>query len=232
MALGSPLPVRPRTAGFFYLLNTLTILAAIFCFRGIVVPSDPAATAANLLAHESLYRAGFALELISTACSVTVAALLYELLKPVDPGLSLLAALFRIVACSVAIVGYVFQLAPLLLVGSAGATGSNPNDVSALGILVFRLHSAISDIVIVYFGFHFVLLGLLIMKSSFLPRALGALALVGGLAALVFLVPAFSRVMLPYVAGIGLVVEQSLTWWLLIKGVDGKGLLPSRSTTP
>src|SRR5215470_13693169 len=67
---------RARVAGGFYLLNIVTIFVAIFFLRGIIVSSDVAATAANVLAHETSFRLGFALELISTACSIAVTALL------------------------------------------------------------------------------------------------------------------------------------------------------------
>lgn len=219
---GTSPTVKARVAGLFYLLNILTIFAAIFCFRGIIVPRVPAATAANLIAHESLYRTGFALELVSTACSVAVAALLYELLKPVNSSVSLLAAFFRLIACTVAIVGYVFQLAPLLVVGGVTLDGVKADELPALGMLLFRLHNLASDILIVFFGLHFVLLGYLVIKSSFLPRALGVLACVGGLGGMIFFVPPLARAVFPYVVGVGLVAEVSLALWLLIKGVNAE----------
>jgi len=212
--------VKARLAGLFYLLNTLTIFAAIYCFRGIIAPRDPAATAANVLAHQSLYHLGFALELLSTACSVAVAALLYEVLKPVDSSMSLLAAFFRLIACAVALVGYVFQLAPLLVAGGVPLNGVRPDELTALGMLLYRLHNPASDIVIVFFGFHFVLLAYLILRASFLPRALGVFASLAGLGAIAFLVPPLARAAFPYLVGVGLPAEVSLTLWLLIKGVN------------
>jgi hypothetical protein len=49
----------------------------------ITVYSDPTATARNILAHESLFRFGFAAELITLVCDTTVALIFYDLLKPV-----------------------------------------------------------------------------------------------------------------------------------------------------
>lgn len=208
-----------RAAGFFYLLNILTILSAVYCFRGLIIPRDPAATATNLLAHESLFRLGSAFELISTACSIAVAALLYELLKPVNATVSLLAAFFRLMACAVAVVGYVLQLAPLQLLGGAQPlSGIKSEEVPAIALLLYRLHGPVSDMVIVFFGFHFVLIGYLIFRSKFLPRGLGVLVGFGGLVGLTFLAPPLARHFFPYLIAIGLLVEVSLTVWLLAKG--------------
>src|SRR5215471_11288821 len=102
---------KARTAGVCYLLNILTILIAVFFFRGFVVSGDAAATAAHVLSREPLFRSGIAFETISTACSIAVAALFYALFKPVNGSLSLLP-FFRLIACAIAAVGYLFQLAP------------------------------------------------------------------------------------------------------------------------
>src|SRR5215470_13683359 len=83
-----------RTAGWFYLLNIATILLAVALFRGIVVFGDAAATATHLQSSASRFRLAIALEVFSTACSITVAVLLYVLLRPVNRIVSLLAAFF------------------------------------------------------------------------------------------------------------------------------------------
>ena len=210
-----------RIAGLFYLFNILTIFLAIFCFRGIIVPRDAAATAANLLAHEAQYRLGLSLEVISTACSIVVAVLFFALLKPVDKNLSLLAAVFRLMACALALVGYLFQLAPLQILGPSQSLSTiQPNELPAIGLLLQRLHVPASDMVIVFFGFHFFVLGYLIFRSGFLPRALGVLSIVSSLGALIYLAPPLARILSPYILGLGFILEVSLTAWLLLKGVD------------
>ena len=209
-----------RLAGRLYLLNIATILVATFLFRGIVVAADPAASAANLLAHEATFRAAIAFEVLSTACSVTVAALLYEVLKSVSRNLSLTAAFFRLLACGVAIVGYGFQVAPLqILAGSHQLSGLTSVELQSLALLVYRLHGPAADMVIVFFGFHFVLLAALILRSTLLPRALGMLAGLAGVGGLTFLVPSLARPRFPYIVAVGFVTELSLALWLAVKGV-------------
>jgi hypothetical protein len=58
---------RARMAGVFYLLTFVTGGLAIFARHGLVVDGDAAATATNILAHESLYRLGFAADLLVVA---------------------------------------------------------------------------------------------------------------------------------------------------------------------
>lgn len=209
-----------RIAGVFYLLNILTILLAVFFFRGIVVPRDPAATATNLLAHEASFRFGFALELISTTCSIVVAAFLYELLRPANRSISLVAAFFRLTACAVAVFGYLFQLAPLQAMGGAHYLSAlKMEELLALGLLLHTFSAQASHVVIVFFGFHFVLIGYLIFTSSYLPRTLGILAGFAGFGGLTFLTPVGSR-LFPYFAATGLLAEVSLSLWLIIAGVN------------
>lgn len=55
----SPL-FKARTAGFFWLLTFLTSSFAMFVGGRLLVSGDAAATAANILAHEALFRSGTA----------------------------------------------------------------------------------------------------------------------------------------------------------------------------
>jgi hypothetical protein len=71
-----------------------------------------------------------------------------------------------------------------------------------------------------FFGPYCFLLGYLILRSTFLPRALGILMMLAGVAWLVSLVPALAKPVFPYVAGIGIVAEAALMLWLMIMGVN------------
>src|SRR5947208_17004117 len=99
---------QARMAGVFYLLTIVTAMFAISVLGRLVVDNDAAMTATNILAHESLFRLGFAGFLIGTLCYVAVTALLYELLKPVNRGVSLLAAFFSLGGCNLGVFGTVF----------------------------------------------------------------------------------------------------------------------------
>ena len=87
---------RARITGAVYLLFFLTAVLGALVTPGISVlggvSGDAAATANNILAHESAYRLGFALTLISTACYVALMGLFYQLFRPVSRSLSLMPA--------------------------------------------------------------------------------------------------------------------------------------------
>jgi Domain of unknown function (DUF4386) len=90
--------LKARIAGVFYLLIfVIGSFVEIFGRGRLVVDGDAAATAANILAHQSLYRLGGAAALITLTCDIAVALLFYDLLKPVNRSVSLFAAGFRLV---------------------------------------------------------------------------------------------------------------------------------------
>jgi hypothetical protein len=63
----------------------------------LIVAGNAAETARNIMAHERLFRIGIACGLIYGAGLVVLLTALYVILKPVDRGLALLAAFWRLV---------------------------------------------------------------------------------------------------------------------------------------
>jgi hypothetical protein len=73
---------------------------------------------------------------------------------------------------------------------------------------------------LVFFGLYCLLIGYLILKSTFLPRILGVLMAIGGLGWLTFLSPTLAASLSPYNMGPGVIGEGALALWLVLKGVD------------
>jgi hypothetical protein len=71
-----------------------------------------------------------------------------------------------------------------------------------------------------FFGPYCILIGILILRSTFLPRLLGGLMVLAGVGWMAFLSPALARRMSVPIEGLGIVAEASLMLWLLIKGVN------------
>ncbi|MGC2699499.1 MAG: DUF4386 domain-containing protein, partial [Candidatus Acidiferrales bacterium] len=116
IAEASPRP-RARITGVVYLFYFLTAVISELFLKGLVVDGDAAATANNLLAHQPLFRLGLATGLIAIVWYVAVTALFYDLFKPVNRSISLLAAFFSLMGCAILAFASVFQLAPLVVLG-------------------------------------------------------------------------------------------------------------------
>src|SRR5438067_4721367 len=107
--------VTARIAGAFYLVVFLTGGTAFAVGGRLMVSGNPAATATNILAHETLFRLGWTLGLAATAFYIVVTALFYALFKPVNRSLSLTASFFSLVGCAIGGFSSLFQLVPLLM---------------------------------------------------------------------------------------------------------------------
>jgi uncharacterized membrane protein YidH (DUF202 family) len=220
MTKASPRP-KVRTTGVVYLLYFLTVISADFFVKGLVVSGDAAATANNILAHESLFRAGFAINLIATALYVAMTALFYELFKPVNKSLSLLAAFVGLVGCAIQAVSYVCYLAPFVLLRRAQYLSVfTVEQLQALVLMLLKLRSQAEQIGLVFFGFFDFLIGCLILRSTFLPRILGGFMVLAGLGWLVFLSPPLANHLSHYILPLGFLAELLLMLWLLVKGVN------------
>jgi hypothetical protein len=73
-----------------------------------------AQTAANFLAHEQLYRYGFACAVIVVICNLPLGLILFELLKVVNPRLAQLALLFITASAIIEAVNLFNYIEPLL----------------------------------------------------------------------------------------------------------------------
>ena len=129
------------------------------------------------------------INLAATACYVAVTLLFYQLFKPVNKGVSLIAMLVGLAGCAI---------------GAASAVGRGFTDINPLA----------------FFGVYCLLIGFLIVKSTFLPSFLGVLMAFGGLGWLTFASPSLAQTLSPYNLAPGIIGELTLTVWLLVKGVD------------
>lgn len=216
----SPL-LKARMGGFCWLMCFLTGIFPLIVSGRLVVPLDAAATAANLLAHEAFFRSGTAALLMSTAFYVGATLFVYELLKPVNRTISLLAAFFSLVGCAIGAVSCLFDFVPfVLLKGAPYLSAYTTEQLQALSYAFLVVRAEANNIGLVFFGLHCLGVGYLILRSIFLPRLVGALMVAAGLGWLTFLFPTFANSLAPYNMLPGAIGELSLTLWLLVKGVN------------
>ncbi len=215
--------LRARIAGAFYLLTILArMFVEIFVRNRFIVSDSPAATATNILEHESLFRIGFAADNVAFAAYLVLTALLYELLKPVNRSVSLIAAYFSLVACVVQAVSSLFHLAPLILLGGAPQLRAfSTEQLQALALVFLKLRAlCYHNIGLVFFGLYCLLIGYLVLRSNFLPKIIGVLMVLAGLSYAVFLFPPLDSNLQPYILVFPAVGQISLTLWLLVAGVN------------
>ena len=138
----SPL-IHARLAGLgSWIIIVAGIFAEFFVRSSLIVPGDATATAANLMASNSLYRAGIASEFVMLLCDVFVAGALYVVFRSVNRNLALLAAFFRLAHASIVAVNLLNTWVPLLLVGDAGyLTVFSTEQLHALALLLLEAHS-------------------------------------------------------------------------------------------
>jgi hypothetical protein len=211
-----------RLAGVFFLLEgTTAVFGQIVVPGRLVVPGDAAATAANILGHESLYRLGFASALTAAALHVAWALLFYWLLKPVNQNVSLLATLVMLVGCALQAVASILLIAPLLVLESASSLSAfSAEQLQALALVFLRLNAQAFNGYLVFFGFWCLLVGYLIARSTFLPRIIGLLMILAGLGYVTYLSEPLGKALSPFNLVSAAPGELSLLLWLLVKGVN------------
>ena len=224
VAVSSP-RLNARIAGFVYLCTGAAVFA-VFTRSTLIVGGDAMATAHNILASELVFRLAVASDLIAFAAYIGVTAILYELLKPVSRSLSLVAAFFGLAGCATSAVYSVNYLVPLILLGGQNYLAAfAPEQLHALALVSLKLSAIGATLGMMFFGFYCLLLGCLIIESTFLPRIIGVLLVITGLCYLAytfasFLVPTFAAHLLPGILLPGLAGEGSLGLWLLVVGVN------------
>jgi hypothetical protein len=131
---------KARMAGVCQLLEAITAASGQVLIPGrLVVAGNAAATAANILGHERLFWLGFASSLIGVAFHIAWALLFYELLKPVNRSLSLLAAFVILVGCAIQAFTSLLYLAPLLILqGGSSLSAFMPGQVQALALMFLK----------------------------------------------------------------------------------------------
>jgi hypothetical protein len=214
-----------RLAGLLYVIVIVTAFFAEGVVRSsLIVPNNAAATAHNLLASERLYRLGGMADLINLSCDIVIAIILYDLLKTVARTLALSAAAFRIAFDVGLAAATMFHFAPLyLLKGPMYAAALPPAQLQAAAFEMIQIHNLGYNLFLIFFAVHLLLLGYLIIRSTFLPRLLGALLLLTGLC---YLTNSFLHLVYPevhtsfYLLLPGLISEFALAGWLLVRGVN------------
>lgn len=207
------------TAGFAYLLNPVAY-AEFSIYPKLVVPGNVEQTVANIASHHGLFLAAMFSYFINFIGDIIIAWALYILLAPVNQALSLLGSVFQLVYAAVALAG-TFNLATVYRMLTT------PEYLNTFGAA--QLHAQVNLLLhifrydysfgIVIFAIHLLIVGYLIVRSSYMPSWLGIILIVDGLGWIV-------NNLRPYLYPAANVDFVSITFygeivfmlWLLIRG--------------
>jgi hypothetical protein len=214
-----------RTAGVLWLIVILASIASVIGGTSLELHGDPQTLAATALASASNIRLTFVLFLFGKICYLGVTVLLYELLKPVNKSLALFAAFCGLAGLLSGGAGHYSLLTALsLLEDSRRAAAPIAAQLQGAANVLLGIAPRFSG-EDVWFGFQIASVGYLIVRSNFLPRAIGGLLLLGGACFLItaftnFLSPTLGDRLAPLLLPVVLLGEATLALWLVAKGVN------------
>jgi hypothetical protein len=212
---------KARVAGVLYLLEGAPAVLQQSVIAGLIVSGDATATATNIVANENLFRLWFAAALLAVAFHIAYTVLFYDLFKPVNRTIALIAASISLVACTLQAFATLFQLVPVLVLGGRSSWGAlTPGQAQALALLFLNLHTQAFNIYLIFFGFWLILTGYLILRSTFFPRIIGVLLVLDGLGWAMFLWPPLATALYPVISVVAALAEIPLVLWLLVVGFN------------
>lgn len=214
-----------RIAGILYLLVIAFGIFAEVAVRSHLVDSgDAQAIAANILGSETLFRLGFAADLVVFLCDVAIAVLLFVLFAPVSRTLSMLAAAFRLTQTAVIGLNLLSMFAALLILREADYLGAfSDRQSESLASLFLDLHKYGYTLGLTFFGVSTALIAYLALRSTVVPRLPVGLLFLAGLGYATdsfafFLVSGYDGSISPILLAPAIVGEIWFALWLLFKG--------------
>src|SRR5256886_6314171 len=156
-----------RIAGAIYLSMVFTApFSLIYVPSKLIVRGNAAATADNILAHETLFRLSIFGDLLGHVIFICLAIALYRLLSYVNRIWALLMVSFVLVSAAVGFLNALNNIAAVILFrGGEFLTAFDKPQRDALAMLFLRLHSHGEFISEIFWGVWLFPFGLLVYRS-------------------------------------------------------------------
>ena len=192
----------------------------------LFVPGDVAATAQNIVAHQTQLRVAAVCFLSYTLGVLVLLTALYVVLKPVNPGLALAGALFRFVFALLWLLAPLNLLSVLRILSNANYLQVfEPNRLHALARLHLGANFDDYYVGLPFFGLAATVCAWLWLKSGFIPKGLAIFGVISSawcvLCAFIFLIfPGFNKIVNDYIFDSPMALfELIVSFWLLFKGL-------------
>ncbi len=216
-----------RLAGLLWLLAVVTGGFGLSYVRSkVIVPEDAAATVANIMASEFLYRAAIMGTLFSQIFTFFFGLTLFRLFKRVHELLATVFLISIMMTVGIAVVNTLNHFEALLVLSQADYLKVfNPEQLKAMAMTSVRLaNSSGQGLLEIFWAPYYFSFGLLVIRSKFLPKVLGILLMIMGVGFATnilekFLIPQFHPVMFTRLAmTLGALGGIPTILWLLIMG--------------
>src|SRR6266705_4144360 len=222
-----------RTAGFVYLAMILVApLSMLYVPGKLIVLYNAAATAENILAHETLFRLSIFGDLIGHVIFICLSVALYRLLSSVNKHWASLMVGFVWVSAAVGFLNTLNDLAAVIFFrGAEFLAMFDKAQRDALGMFFIKLHTQGIFIDEIFWGVWLFPFGWLVFRSGFLPRFIGVWLMINcfgyvALSVLALFFPAYYGAAFNWSQPV-LFGELAIMLWLLIKGAK----VPAATTT-
>jgi len=220
-----------KVAGFSILFSMAIVVFANYALLNpLLVRGNAAETARNILAHETQFRVAATCFLTYSLSVVVLLAALYVVLKPVNRGLALVGALFRLVFALLWLLSTLNLLSALRLLGSAPYLQVfEPDRLQTLARVYVAATFDDYYVGLPFFGLAATVCAWLWLKSNYIPRPLALFGMISSafcvFCAFVYLIfPGFAKPVNPYWFDSPMALfEMALSFWLLFRGLKEVG---------
>src|SRR5256714_5263404 len=216
-----------KVAGVAGLLAFALVVFGNYVLLGpLIVPRNAVDTARNILAHQTQFRLALICFVTYGIGAIVLLSALYVIFAPVNRGLALAGALFRLVFAILWLIAPLNSLAALRLLGDAPYLKIfEAERLQALARL--QIAGSFDDyyVGLPFFGLAATVCAWLWLKSSYIPKGLSIFGVISSawcvLCAFLFLIfPHFNKVVNDYLFDSPMALfELIVSFWLLFKGL-------------
>lgn len=206
-----------RAAGALYLLMAaMGSIAHLGVRADIRVPGDAAATAQNIAANATWFRASHVADIAMATIFVFVGLTLYLLLRHVDRHAAGAMVVFVAVGAAMILVNLVFHHTALLVATDPSFDAVSAHGADGLALLLLDMHDHGYTIAGIFFGLWLLPLGYLAHKSGLFPKALSILLVVAGGSWIIDTLVGFAWPELPELVHLVLTAPTFAEFWLIV----------------
>ncbi|MEC7263704.1 MAG: DUF4386 domain-containing protein [Bacteroidota bacterium] len=219
-----------RIAGLIYLGVVLTgIFSLMYVPSKLIIYDNAALTFQNIKNSEILFRLGIANGLLCYILFLFLPLVLYRLFKQVDEGMAKLMVLLAIISVPIYFVNVQNEFTALSLVKNPDYLNVfSPQQIQSQVLFYINQYDDGMRLVHIFSGLWLFPFGYLVFRSTFLPKILGILLMVGCFG---YLINFFGRTLIPNYSALGIspyiglpasIAEIGTCLWLLIVGANNK----------